>query len=250
MEQEEHKAEAAGMMRWLLTYADCITLLLGVFIILAAISASSQARYQIIAEQAARVFGAGSNVMNTGVGKGMPGGTGVMPFLPKPKEEEGKAGQKLPEGVQVVTTTLGTRITISSAVVFDSGSSELKPAAKKIIDQVYDQFLSKTTNSILITGHTDDRPISSVVFPSNWELSTGRAGSVARYMINRWKLPQTRLTISGYADMQPVASNATEEGRAKNRRIEIWVLGYEANKVMKKLEEANKQPSDLLGGGF
>jgi len=257
MEEEEHKAEAAGMMRWLLTYADMITLLLGMFIVIAGVRSESEAKFRVIAEQAARVFGAGISILQKGHTGILEGGTGVLPYIRPPKEAKEIVP---PKGTTVLETSMGTLITISSGILFDSGSAEPKPEAKQLIDQIYKIYFATSTNSIVIKGHTDDRPISNIVYPSNWELSTGRAGSVTRYLITKWNIPPTRITTAGYADTDPVAPNVTPEGRSKNRRVEIWLLRGAASRVMKEMQQAGKpgeagkqteteKQKDIFGGG-
>jgi len=238
MEEEEHKLESAGGMRWLLTYADMITLLLGLFVIIAGTRTQDETKFQIIADQAERVFGGGSALLLEGEGV-LEGSKGVMPYRTEGKKEgEEKKGQAF----TVTQTNVGILINLSSGILFDSGSAELRPEARAVIEEVYDLYLKRDGNSILIKGHTDDRPISSQIFPSNWELSAGRAASVARYLINRWGIEPTRITTAGCADTEPVATNNTEEGRSQNRRVEIFVLSNEASKVMGEIRNANQRP--------
>jgi chemotaxis protein MotB len=242
MEEEEHHNEGAGMMRWLLTYADMITLLLGLFIVLVSTRVISVAQYKVIAAQAERVFGAGKSQIIYGEGgKVTAGGQGILPYLKPPKPPEGSGG------VTVSVDSMGMLIKMSSGVLFPSGSADLTPDAKKLIDSIYNNYLKNKKNFIMITGHTDNRPMSSAIYPSNWELSTGRAGSVARYLINRFGMFPGQLTTSGYADQAPVAPNDTEANRAKNRRIEIRVLSGEANRVMSEMNKpAPQQPTNLI----
>lgn len=232
-EESEHHLEGAGGMRWLLTYADMITLLLGVFVILASIGSADMTKFMNIADQAADEFHAAKILPITGgTDKVLPGGSGVLPY--KTPYPEGQKPQKVTttgiEGVSVSEMEGGTLITLSSGILFSSGSAELKPEAKKAIDEVYQIYLKDSKMGIVIKGHTDNKPISNIIFPSNWELSMARAGSVARYLIKRWKVPDYRIVTAGYADTMPVASNETEEGRALNRRVEIWVLKGEEDK--------------------
>ena len=233
-QEEEHHLEGSGGMRWLLTYADMITLLLGLFIILASISTADQGKFNNIAGQAAEVFSVAKVLPITGSDKVLPGGTGVLPYV-KPEKKEKTAAEKLNEGLQsvsVVESESGTLITLSSGILFDPGSAELKPDAKEVIDQVYKDYLEQSSLGLIIKGHTDTQPISNLVFPSNWELSSARAGTVARYLIHRWGLKEDRITTAGYASTLSVASNLDEDGRAQNRRVEIY--------VMKNLESSKK----------
>ena len=110
-------------------------------------------------------------------------------------------------------------------------------------------YLNNPNNTIVIKGHTDNRPISSAVYPSNWELSTGRAGSVARYIISKFGVQPSRIVTSGLADTNPVATNDTEMGRAKNRRVEIWLLRGQANQVMNEMRDAASTATDVFGKG-
>jgi len=163
MDEEEHKSEAAGMMRWLLTYSDMITLLLGLFIIIAGASKADTAKYNILASQAERVFGAGKSTIFQGQNGSLKGGTGVMPFIGR---KESKQAEQ-PAGVSVVETNVGTKITFSSGILFSAGEADLQPKAKNIIDTIYKMYLNNPNNTIVIKGHTDNRPISSAVYPSN-----------------------------------------------------------------------------------
>jgi chemotaxis protein MotB len=110
---------------------------------------------------------------------------------------------------------------VTDRVLFDSGSAVLKPEGTNVLSLV-GSALKAVDNPILIEGYTDSNPISNSIYPSNWELSSGRAGSVARYF-ETMGLDRTRLRPEGLADLDPVASNATPDGRARNRRVEIVV---------------------------
>jgi outer membrane protein OmpA-like peptidoglycan-associated protein len=199
----------------------------------------SVSQWKAIAAQAERVFGAGRSVALEGQVGVMPGGTGILPYIRPPLAEEGKGGQ-----YKVDIFSYGTRITVGD-ILFPSGSAELSQKSKEIIDKIYKGFLANSSDYIVIKGHTDNKPISSVVYPSNWELSSGRAGAVARYLISKYNVSPTKITSSGYADTVPFASNDTEEGRQKNRRIEIWLLKGEASRVMTEMQNA-KQPTNQI----
>lgn len=247
IEEEEHKPEGAGGMRWLLTYADMITLLLGLFVILAATQNPDAEKYKIIADQAAAVFGGQPSFYPGGkyiyMGRGY-----VHPYArPGKKEEPEKKTVEQPAGVTVVETGMGMRITFSSGILFDPGRADLKDESKEIIDKVFELYVRNTKNNIVIKGHTDNKPIKNAVFPSNWELSTGRAGAVARYLLDMGLLTPERITTAGYADTQPIDTNETTEGRAKNRRVEIWVLKGEANKLMNDLNKAAEPEKPAQG---
>jgi chemotaxis protein MotB len=114
-------------------------------------------------------------------------------------------------------------IRMKSAILFGEGQAVLAPAARAIIDGLV-PALSRTANKLRIEGHTDDVPIATALFPSNWELSTARAISVAD-RLERGGIDRGRLSVAGYAEFHPLVTGAGAEQRAQNRRVEIVVLG-------------------------
>jgi chemotaxis protein MotB len=109
---------------------------------------------------------------------------------------------------------------LTDKVLFDSGQADLKPAGLPLLTEVAKLLNLDPTHPIIVEGHTDNVPISSTLYPSNWELSTARATTVVRYLISQG-VSAARLGAAGYADLHPVASNATAAGRQLNRRVEI-----------------------------
>ena len=114
----------------------------------------------------------------------------------------------------------------SEGVLFDSGSAELKEDIKPLLDIIANS-MKFYRGLIMVEGHTDDRPINTPRYPSNWELSTSRAVSVLKYWIDNKMILPGDIVAAGYADTKPIESNDTEMGRAKNRRVEILVLSRE-----------------------
>ncbi|HEV8201273.1 MAG TPA: OmpA family protein, partial [Candidatus Polarisedimenticolia bacterium] len=132
-------------------------------------------------------------------------------------KEELKTGQ-----VEVRQLRDGLRVNVAQDILFDSGSAELDAKGIEVLKRVASQ-LEKTSHQIVVTGHTDDRPIGPALvkqYPTNWELAGARAASVVR-LFNGSGLPAKRLLAVSMADVHPVASNTSIEGRARNRRIEI-----------------------------
>ena len=111
---------------------------------------------------------------------------------------------------------------VTDRLLFNSGSADLQPVGLPLLMEIAHLLNIDTNHQILVTGYTDNVPINSAMFPSNWELSTARADSVVRFLIDNQVDPD-RLEASGYAALHPVASNATAIGRAKNRRVEILI---------------------------
>ena len=148
----------------------------------------------------------------------------------------GNLGFRLDERGLVVTV-------VTDQVLFDSGSATLRGEGGVVLTLV-GEALRDLDNAILIEGHTDNRPISTSAFPSNWELSSGRAGAVARYF-EGMGLDRQRLRAVGMADNHPLAGNDTDEGRARNRRVEIVVQSTVVEQV---LEDAGvgDQPAEVM----
>ena len=116
------------------------------------------------------------------------------------------------------------KITIVAHLLFESGDDQITPAGREVLQQIKDVLKQVTDKQIHVEGHTDNKPIKPYLrtrFPTNWELSTARATSVVRYLIAEDGLDPTLLSAGGYGNTRPVASNASEEGRRQNRRIEI-----------------------------
>jgi chemotaxis protein MotB len=223
--------DAGGMMRWLLTYADMITLLLALFIMLYAMSRVDQGKYQALSAALSKVFGGGSVIVDTGGG-----GKGVLP----------NAGTATPSDVQAVKDALekigaglyadfardgrfavylnqkGLTITLEGNAFFDSGKADLKPAMLPLLDAVAER-LKAVPNDISVEGFTDSDPIHTAEFPSNWELSYARANRVRAYLEGRG-VSAERLIVVGYGETRPLYDNKTAEGKAKNRRVDIVVL--------------------------
>lgn len=136
---------------------------------------------------------------------------------------------------EIEVTQLRDKLTLSMVekILFDSGSAEIKKEGKKVLDRVVEILKNVKDRQINIEGHTDNVPISPRLaqkFPTNWELSTARATNVVRYLQEKGIDPAL-LSATGYAEYRPVASNDTEEGRAKNRRIEIVLVPLELKKA-------------------
>jgi len=135
------------------------------------------------------------------------------------------------------------RLTINMVdrVLFDSGQAQVKPAGMKVLKQVGDVLNQISDKQIRIEGHTDNVPISSKLqdrFKTNWELSTARATTVVRYLIDQGGVDRQYLSAVGYADTHPLASNDSEEGRSSNRRIEIVLYPKDLKHIAGQLETA------------
>lgn len=282
---EEPKAhEATGMMRWLLTYADMLTLLFALFVILYAIS-KPQIQHIIEVQQSVAQAFHGQPTSLTQVYQAMMDSNRMTPeekaaqvqdFIEYLKENSKQTqvqeflqqnpnlakelipsenttlysplrpleiiqgqikqfvGENHLEGAMKATIIPERGLVIellSDGVLFDSGMADLKPQARKIIKQVV-MFIKKDgiTNQIRVDGHTDTVPIRGGPYKDNLALSVARAVTVWRYMY-QLGLPANQISAAGYGPYRPIASNATEAGRRKNRRVEITIPPAEKGKV-------------------
>jgi chemotaxis protein MotB len=124
----------------------------------------------------------------------------------------------------------GLVISLNNAILFDSGSTEIKTEHEDTLIKIA-EIIRSVNNYIRVEGHTDNRPISTSIYPSNWELSTARAARVVRLFTEECNIPAEKLVAVGYGEYKPVADNSTEEGREKNRRIDIIILSEKYNNL-------------------
>lgn len=142
----------------------------------------------------------------------------------------GEMSEEIKKG-EITITQLKDKLTVNMVeqILFDSGSAEIKKDGKKVLERVAEILTKVKDKQIRVEGYTDNVPISqrlTAKFPTNWELSTARATTVARYLQDKGIDPKL-LSACGYSEYRPVASNETEEGKAKNRRIEIGLIPKE-----------------------
>jgi chemotaxis protein MotB len=226
------KLESAGMMRWLLTYADMITLLLALFIILFSISTINKVKYQALVHDISGGFNNDYAINNppnggqTGDKTGKSGDANLQKI--QQKIQSYVKQQHLEQNVQTRIDRRGLVITIlSDKAQYDSGSADLKPFLLPLLDQLKAP-LAKTRNDIRVEGNTDNVPIATSEFASNWDLSAARATGVTRYLIDHDAIPPTRISLAGYAEYRPAHPNDTETGRQLNRRVDIVILNAES----------------------
>ncbi len=212
--------------RWLLTYADLITLLLGLFVILYAMSKIDAGKYQELVAALGGVFGSGS----AGVVQGTQGVIN-LPMASVQTERQriekdlrsalGLDRHPLP--VSITHNERGITVHMMEELLFASGRADLKTASLTTLDTLA-AVLRALPNDIRVEGHTDDVPISTAEFPSNWHLSVARAVRTAYYLISRNGLPPGQVSVAGYSEYRPLAPNTTPENRARNRRVDIVIV--------------------------
>ena len=143
------------------------------------------------------------------------------------------------QNINVIREPRGILIRLNDTVLFDKGSDIIKDKALNVLDKIA-VVLKKEPNSIRIEGHTDNLPIKTDKFPSNWELSTARATNIIKYLIEVHKLSPNRISASGYGEYMPISSNDTEIGRSENRRVDIVVLSS-SSKIFEPVNIKNAQ---------
>ncbi len=233
---EDTKVETAGMMRWLLTYADMITLMLALFIILFAMSSINRVKFQEFAHDVSGGFDNEWAVNQPPNG----GQNGTEPFysnsnIPAIQRDLQRyvVRNHLQDRMQVEMSKRGLVITLlSDNSYYDSGSAQLRPETKKILDEV-DAFLRKNDNLIRVEGNTDNVPIATADYPSNWELSTARAVNVVRYLVEQDHVDPERISAAGYGQYHPRTDNSTPEKRQQNRRVDIVLLNANLSRAEK-----------------
>ncbi len=228
------------MERWLLTYADMITLLMIFFIMMYVISNINTQKFQALARVLGSAFGS-SDILSNGnailpeeVNSMGPinSDTSQLALLQKEIQEqianEGFAGK-----ASVSLEQRGLVVSIEDTVLFASGSVDLTPQARQIITKL-GLTLKPLPNYICIEGHTDDVPINTQQFPSNWELSVARATNVVQELIADCGIDPGRLSATGYSEYRPVVPNDSDEHRQTNRRVDILLLNGSFNAVEPK----------------
>jgi chemotaxis protein MotB len=225
MKRPHKKHEHGNSDRWLLTYADLITLLLGLFVILYAMSKIDAGKYAEIVSALNGVFGSPKGALAGNAALLPSPNTALQTERQRIAQEIRSAldldSQKLP--IAVTENERGVTVHIMEELLFPSGSADLKRASLNAMDTLAG-ILRRLPNDLRVEGHTDNVPISTAQFPSNWHLSVARALNVGYYLILQHGLTQERVSIVGYAVYQPLEKNDTPGHRAQNRRVDIVIL--------------------------
>jgi Flagellar motor protein len=226
--------DAAGMMRWLLTYSDLITLMMAFFVIMYAMSKADAAKFNVLKSSLATAFrtdGASASLIYT-----QPGTQPVEQVASLDGSKDLEDFQDIIHKVQAnindqrqvafVIDERGLTVRFLDNVLFDIGAAEVRPDAKGMLDAV-GAALKNTPRYVRVEGHADDLPINTVQFPSNWELSAARSIAVTRYLIDNHGVDPGHLASLGYGEFRPLYPNTSDENRAKNRRVDIVILRTE-----------------------
>lgn len=237
---KKHEEEPENHERWLLSYADFITLLMIFFIIMYSMSEMDKSKYNELASVFSVEMGGGG----TGILKGGNGATDSETSVADKETTEEQKQEEVKESIDAyidtselndsVTTSIEERglvLSFNDALFFDSGNAEIKvDQTKKFADigELLNQPALKDS-FIRVEGYTDSVPVSNPQYKSNWDLSALRASNVAQIIIKDSGIDPKRVSVVGYGEYRPKADNKTKEGRLENRRVDILILNSEFN---------------------
>jgi chemotaxis protein MotB len=226
--------QQGGAPAWMTTYGDMVTLLLCFFVLLYSFSSIDSQKFKLLQISLRDALGVltGGRTLDSGT---LINGGEVYEGISRYQEEEifreikenvenALGREDMQETVYFSTNERGLIIRFLDNALFDTGKADLKPEAKETLNKVADILGDYPDRSIRVEGHTDNIPINTAMFPSNWELSTARATTVIRHLLNRYHFSPDKLSAAGYGEYKPVGDNAKPEGRKLNRRVDIVVL--------------------------
>jgi len=231
-----HDAAHENHERWLLTYADLITLLMVFFVVLYSMSSADSTKWKQISAALTQAFnvdvlqGTTTTSVVDGAAQPVPPVDNLIADseVPQVNRLQNKLqsildGASQAPDVSVGVDREGVVIRLSGSYLFDSGRAELKPNSFAVLDAIAAE-IRLLPNDIRVDGHTDSTPIDSPRYPTNWELSSARALAVARYLTETDAVRADRLMAAGFGEFRPIVPNDTREHRAQNRRVEIHLL--------------------------
>jgi chemotaxis protein MotB len=231
MRKKKHP-EHVNHERWLVSYADFITLLFAFFVVMFAVSQVDSSKMGRFTEAFSKAVGidvfpmhgesllAGGRTPDETAGPSDQGMAQVLEDLRAALAKMAASNDAL-QGLQVIKMRQELVLRLPEGVFFDSGDARVKDATGRMF-KVLTPELKNRNLEVRIEGHTDDRPIASGRYRSNWELSTARAGAVMAVVLAEG-MPPERMSIAGYAEYRPIADNATDDGRKQNRRVDVVV---------------------------
>ncbi|MGD9581290.1 MAG: OmpA family protein [Vampirovibrionia bacterium] len=242
--------------RWVVSYADFTTMLLALFVVLYAVSQIDIAKMRDFTSSLKRSFSSVEkevkkkkknleNLFSTTNVKitTKPVEMTFQEQIDSLKEKLQNAEEKIPtdmvqldnvknlldkefgtqNNINMVHSERGLTISLADTILFDTGSAEIKNQADSTLEKIA-SIIKDIPNSVRIEGHTDDKPIKTSLYPSNWELSTARATSLVRQFVDKYQVSPDRISAAGYGEYRPIDTNTTPEGRQKNRRVDIVIL--------------------------
>lgn len=270
MARKKKPEEHENHERWLVSYADFITLLFAFFVVMYSISSVNEGKYRVLSDSISSAFDpseaglpikmnsplkppivaraiTSSNDFSMSMQGQNVSAYGGVAASKEDKENLRKITKRIKEGlspliddkmVKVKSNDLWIEVEIKSKILFGSGKASLQPRARPVLRDVA-RVLSDFENQIQVEGFTDNVPINTEDFRSNWELSAARAANVV-HLFSRSGVKPTRLSAVGYGEFKPIASNRTAEGRQKNRRVKIVILSDAIARRTNRSEQLEK----------
>lgn len=264
--------------RWLISYADFITLLFAFFVVMYSISQVNDSKYRVLSDTFIEAFNQPTDAQTSAEPQeNISASTAIIAPIDMGKtavvdiadagniteaielEEPVKTSDELAQisdlvsekfiqlindqMIQVSSNELWLQIELKDSILFSSGSADTSEQAQKIFDEIAD-ILKGYSNPIQVEGFTDNIPIKSVKYPTNWELSTARASAIVKYLASKGIAPE-RLSAVGYGEYQPVTANDTEQGRAQNRRVAIMVAKRKMDRPKVSPVPASRLPQSV-----
>jgi chemotaxis protein MotB len=248
MARRKKPQEHVNHERWLVSYADFITLLFAFFVVMFASSQTDKGKAQQVSDSVKRALEGekmtqvisailGGSVTDTGKGNAMMRGPGgvrqsaeekkdqkIAELLPSLKVLSEELKKEIDAGrIQISMQARGLVVSFNQAALFAPGEDVISPEGYDGLEKVA-AAIAKLPNPVRLEGHTDSVPISTSRFHCNWELSAARSIAILEILSKKFGVSRDRLSIAGYADTAPIASNDTEQGRARNRRADIVIL--------------------------
>ena len=249
--KKHHAEEHVNHERWLVSYADMITLLMVLFVVLFAMGQTDKSKLESLRNSLQRAFSvevlrgtdaatlrgsSGESLIPPPVPMAITQELIALTGMPDPDAKMASALHQVREAlaeipippdtsgtVDVGASREGIVISLAGNMLFDSGKSDLKPRGMTLLDTLSER-LRTMPNEIRVEGHTDNIAIATPLYPSNWELSTARATTVSRYLAEHAEIAPQRLIAAGYGEYRPIGPNDSREGRARNRRVDLVVL--------------------------
>ncbi len=222
MKKRRKHDEHDNVERWMISYADFVTLLFAFFTTMYAISQVDPNKFEKVVESMRTAFKSDTVRSSGPIIEGI---TPINPDVIRLEKEFRKTIDTLntKEDIEVRRDERGVIISLGDQVLFEAGQAIIKEAAIPTLTAIA-SIIQKLPNNVTVEGHTDNVPMSSSKYASNWELSTARATSVLNYLLKNYNLSPARFSAAGYAEFKPIAPNTIPSGRAKNRRVDIVVI--------------------------
>jgi len=257
MTRRKKQPEQANHERWLVSYADFITLLFAFFVVMYSISSVNDGKYRVLSDTLIAAFNTPpKSVVPITVGKTSTSDTvsnnsksvsliDLKPIKTNNQKSMDKIEQEIVESLEsliidksvtVTQTDEGISVEMDASIIYTSGSSNLEIDAIPILQNLA-RVLAPVPNEIKVEGHTDNIPIHNVFYPTNWELSAARSARVVSLFANSGVNPM-RLSAIGFGEFRPLVSNKTRKGRKKNRRVNVVILNN--NNTISTLEKPLK----------